>query len=236
MRKHLVIGMGEVGKAIYRVLGDGPGNGENIYSKDIEQSGADVLGRFDVLHICFPWSKNFIQYVKEYKILYTPSLIIIHSTVPIGTSSRLDAVHSPVRGVHPYLYEGIKTFQKFFGGRQSDEAAMIFQDCGIPTTCGLDAEETEAIKLWDTTYYGWNILFEKFVHDWCEKNGVRFDIVYTIANETYNTGYKELGMGHVRRPVLKHRGGKIGGHCVIPNAHLLDSEIAKYLVEQNEKL
>jgi hypothetical protein len=33
-------------------------------------------------------------------------------------------VHSPVRGVHPYLYEGIKTFVKYIGADNKEAGNM----------------------------------------------------------------------------------------------------------------
>ena len=54
---------------------------------------------------------------------------------------------------------------------------------------------------------------------------VDFDAVATEFNETYNDGYTKLGKKNVIRPVLFVDDKPIGGHCIIPNAKILD----KYL-------
>ena len=56
----------------------------------------------------------------------------------------------------------------------------------------------------------------------CDKEGVNFDMIADWT-QSYNTGYTQLGMKNVCRPVLYRipDGKKIGGHCVIPNAKLL---------------
>ena len=87
---NLVIGMGEVGKAIQQILGC-----------DSINSNFDNLKDYDTIHICFPYSDEFIEQVKSYQETYKPSLTIVHSTVPVGTCKKLGAVHSPIRGIHP---------------------------------------------------------------------------------------------------------------------------------------
>lgn len=230
--KHLVIGhKGQVGSALLEVLSD----------RGVDTTGIDIntLARekYDVIHICFPYSEKFEEVVKTYLDLYlvTNGLVIIHSTVPVGTSTKCGAVHSPIRGVHPYLAEGIFTFKKFFGGARAPEAAyMWYGVTGTECATSPRAEDTEALKLWDTTYYGWNIVFEKAVKAYCDEDGLSFEVVYSWANESYNEGYARLGMNHVQRPVLKDHPGKIGGHCIIPNAKLLGGEIADFIVDKDE--
>lgn len=188
------------------------------------------------LHICFPYNGTFIEQVKHYQNKCNPHLTIIHSSVPVGTSDKLKAVYSPVRGVHPNLEGGIRTFVKYIAGGKAYEAAKLFQDVGITTRVLADTRTLEAAKLWDTTMYGLSILMEKEIYAWCRENQVDFEIVYREFTQTYNDGYAKLGMAHVMRPWLMHMEGKIGGHCVLPNAVLLDSPSAKRLIKENSKL
>jgi UDP-N-acetyl-D-mannosaminuronate dehydrogenase len=213
--KQLIIGMGEVGKALSQLLE------KNVATMDLEP----VDGKFNVVHICFPYTKAFIGSVEAYVKRYEPKLLIIHSSVPVGTTDRFGdiAVHSPVRGVHPNILEGLKTFDKYFGGKQAKKASNLFKGL-CPTVCVKSARDTEMAKLLDTTYYGWNIIFNKKVKHLCEEYNLDFDTVYTKFNESYNEGYAKLGMGHVRRPVLKYMEGKCGGHCIRPNVVLLDDK------------
>ena len=224
---NLVIGLGEVGKAIQEILGC-PGHDP---LKGIHESLS-----FDVLHICFPYSATFERDVENYREEFSAKLVIIHSTVPVGTSTRIRAVHSPVRGIHPHLAQGIRTFVKYFGGPDSAEAAKIFEDRGIKTKTTILAENTEAMKIWDTTQYGWNIILEKRIYEYCQEHGLDFDIIYTDANSSYNGGYEELGHPEYKKYVLEHREGKIGGHCVIPNLEFLDTKLAKFIKDFNATL
>ncbi|MCL5004509.1 MAG: hypothetical protein M1170_01015 [Patescibacteria group bacterium] len=229
-KKHLVIGAGEVGKSLFNVLRPH----YNIFLCD-KNDGPD--GKFDILHICYPNMKDFVKITKIYIKKYLPKLVIIHSTVPVGTIKKISsiAVHSPIRGIHPNLENGIKTFIKYFGGKKAKQAAKIFSDIGVKIQCFAKSETTELLKILDTTYYGWNIVFAKEVKRICDKLKLNFDEVYTIANSDYNNGYKKLGKSNVVRPVLKVMPGKIGGHCVIQNCDLLDDWVTKTIKERNKK-
>ncbi|MEK7192878.1 MAG: hypothetical protein AAB682_01960 [Patescibacteria group bacterium] len=226
-KNHLIAGYGEIGKAL----------GKIIDTDTLDLNLTPPQKQYDTLHISFPYSTSFVASVKKYQKQYGHKLTIIHSTVPVGTSSKLSAVHSPVVGVHPNLEEGIRTFIKLFGGTDAKKAAVIFIKKGIKTKIFDKSETTEAAKLWDTTYYGWNIVFSKEVARWCKKNKLDFEEVYTFHNQNYNTGYEKLGKKNVVRPVLKNMPGKIGGHCVVPNCKLIpDSPIPKFIIDFNEKI
>lgn len=211
---HLTVGLGEVGGAIHKIVG-----GQYHTRSKSTWDGKPV----DVVHICIPYTletaHEFAEIVKEYK--RKSKLVIVHSTVALGTCDKLGVVHSPVRGVHPNLEKGIRTFVKYFGGKDAQRAANIFKKLGIKTKVYDKAKTTEAIKLWDTTQYGIMIFLEKEIFHYCKRKGIDFDAVYTRANKDYNAGYLELGRPDVVRPHLKHVPGPIGGHCVIPNAILL---------------
>ena len=215
---NLVIGTGEIGTAICKIL-----QCEGI---DINQKPEKKTYKY--LHICFPYSDKFVEYVDNYRELYSPDYIIIHSTVPIGTSRKCNATHSPVRGIHPFLEEGIRIFVKFFGGEGAYVVSQIFIDKDIKVYITPDQETTEALKLWDTTVYGVNILLEKEIHKFCQKNGVDFNVIYTEANKTYNEGYEALGCPQFKKYILNHMPGEIGGHCILPNIKLLDSKVVNW--------
>lgn len=229
--RHLVIGLGEVGSSLFRVL-------REHYDVEGIDSKSSVDGAFGVIHACLPYSKRFQTILEDYLKLYADNeaLVIIHSTVPLGVTEGIEgAVHSPVRGVHPQLDKGIKEFVKFFGGARAEEAAALFEAIGIETLCTKNPRNTEAMKMWSTTYYGWNIIFQKLVQEYCEEHGLDPNFVYKESNLTYNEGYQELGRGNVVRPVLDHVPGGIGGHCVIPNCRLLESEVSRIILEQNNR-
>ena len=210
--KHLIVGFGEVGKAIYHILGK--------MTPYVDHNKSTWDGKFvDVVHICIPYSDKFIHEVETYKSV--SNLVIVHSSVPVGTCDALKVVHSPIRGVHPNLEKGIRTFVKYFGGKDAYKASTIFKKLRIKTRCFKESRTTEALKLWDTSQYGRLIMLEKEIYKWCQDNKLNFKNIYTLANKDYNEGYTKLGMPYVVRPYLYHKEGPIGGHCVLPNAKLL---------------
>ena len=226
---HIVIGLGEVGSALQSIL-----KCESLDTfKNIDTTTQQY---YAFIHICFPYSKDFVKQVEAYKAKYSNGCVVIHSTVPIGTSEKCNANHSPVRGVHPNLKEGVLTFVKFVSGKDARHICQELSKFNIITKVVVGTKNTEAMKLWDTTQYGVNIMLEKEIHEFCVKNGLDFDIIYTEANKTYNQGYQILNMPQYQKFVIEHREGKIGGHCVIPNAHLLNTPSAKRLLKDNKAL
>lgn len=222
---HLVIGKGQVGTAIKNIL--------NCDWKDQEE----LEGTYEVLHICFSYSDTFVKEVLDYKKKYGSSLVIIHSTVPVGTSRLCGAVHSPIRGVHPHLEQSIRIFVKYFGGQDETKtlvASSIFSYHGIPIEILKNSETTELLKLTDTTTYGLNILIAKETKALCDKYGTSYEETYTKANDTYNLGYLKLNMPQFHKYNIKDMKGKIGGHCIIPNSLLLDTWLNDILREKNE--
>lgn len=215
--KSLIIGAGEVGVALSKVLAD---YHPDMYDLD-HGTEPDLGTTYDIIHICFPYSIKFIDYVKAYQEKYQPKYTIIHSTVPVGTSDQVSAIHSPIRGLHPNLEEGIRTFVKFLGGRRSSEVADYFRRAGIRVCLFDKAQTTEAFKLFDTEYYRVCIEFAHRVKAYCEKEGLNYHEVYTLGNQTYNEGYTKLGHPEFVRPVLQPIMKEIGGHCLLPNKELI---------------
>jgi len=209
--QHLVIGMGEIGQGLAEVLSC------NGIDKDNPVVTANVI------HICIPYDDQFVESVCDYTKQTKAGLVVIHSTVPVGTTSRCGniAVHSPIRGKHPHLAKGIRTFVKFFGGERAIEAAQIFSDLGIPVQVTEKSENTEAMKLWDTEIFREAVLLNKRIYQYCKEHDLDFDLVYTQANESYNAGYAALGHPEFVKYVLQYMDGPIGGHCIEPNSKLL---------------
>ena len=202
----------------------------------IHQLGVNNKPEIDVMHICTPFNEEtFVKQTTDYINLVKPKLTIIHSTIAVGTTKEIIdetngeffVVHSPVVGVHPNLTEGILTFTKSIGGF-SDEATELAEnhlnELNVNTVVYDDANTTEAAKLFSTSYYGWNIMFNKEVMRFCEEHTLNFEQVYSNWNENYNKGYAKLDMKHVRRPVLDFIPGAVGGHCIQPNYKILDEK------------
>lgn len=222
IKSNIVIGLGEIGQAI-----------QQIFECDgIDKDTKYEAKHYDVMHVCIPFvDDSFFTIVENYKKEFTPNVVIVHSTVPVGTNKKLGSVASPCRGVHPHLKESIMTFVKYFGGKDAVEASEIFIDKGIKVYVTEDSDTIEAMKLWCTTQYGLNLIMEKFIYKYCLENGLDFNVVYTDCNKTYNEGYLKLGFPQYQKYILQHREGKIGGHCIMPNLDLIGSNIITDLIK-----
>ena len=226
-----IIGYGEVGQGIakfYRNPRFRKYFGGQAKIKDLDRD--DKLGGIEILHICIPWNKSFIKTAEREIKLIKPKLTIIHSTVAPGTTKKLAhkfngmVIHSPVRGMHPDLYKGIKTFIKYIGAddkKAGEKARRHFRILGIRTKIFMPSVTTEIGKLLDTTYYGFCIAWHGEMAKICNKAGIDFKKAVTDFNETYNEGYIKLNKRNVTRPVLYPPKISIGGHCIIPNAKIL---------------
>lgn len=227
--KDLIVGNGEVGSALYSLL-------SKKYEVDIIDFGEETnCTKINVMHICFPYTRNFINEVKKYKKKYKPRYTIIHSTVPVGTSNKCKSYYSPIRGIHPHLEKSLTVFVKYLAPKNKF-LSNYFKIVGININQTTKTDTLEAMKLYCTTVYALNVIAEKEIWKYCKDNGLDFDIVYTKCNKTYNEGYEKLGFPHYSKYVLNHKDGKIGGHCLIPNCKLLKTDIAKFILRQNEKL
>lgn len=242
-----ILGYGEVGKSLARFY-----QNKKKFDLLLKDLKFDEFGqqKIDILNVAISYfsEKQFISAVTGVIKKNKPALTIIHSTIVPGTTKKLiqktktKIVHSPVRGVHPKLYEGIKTFVKFIGTENFKTGKLAekhFKEIGIKNVKILmPTVVTELNKLIDTTYYAHCIVFTDYVEQIFKKYKVPFR-TFQEFNLSYNEGYKKLGKLNVVRPTLyppSKTGRKIGGHCQIPNAkileklypHPLTKEILKY--------
>ena len=229
----LIIGKGEVGSSLEAALNER----ESGIAIAIDLSeGPDfylVLKRAvcKTLHICFPYSGEFHDSVKTYARLLSPELIIIHSTVEVGTTEQLDSeltppvVHSPVRGQHPNLKESLLKFVKYIGTPDQKAFELAKSELSNMQCKWLkDPKETELGKLLSTSYYGVCLAWHREMKKICDQFDVDFENVVTDFTITYNEGYRFF-RPNVIRPVLTPPEEKIGGHCVVPNARLLEQSL-----------
>lgn len=216
-----ILGYGEIGKAVAKFY-------KNPKIKDLNRD--DGLQGVEILHICIPYTDKFVNIVKKEMKAINPKITIIHSTIAPGTTKKIGGmvVHSPVRGVHPYLYKGIKTFVKYIGTDNKKAGQMAdkhLKSLGIKTKVFYPSIATELGKILDTTYYGVVIACHKEMKEICDKFNVDFENAVTEFNKTYNEGYAKLGKKNVIRPVLFVDDKPIGGHCVVPNAKILKQHL-----------
>lgn len=226
----LVIGQGEVGRALADVL-------RPFYPVTLVDVNPPPLDGVEIMHICFPYSDGFVDEVLAYREKYRPAYTVIHSTVAVGASRACGAVHSPIRGNHFDMERSIRTFVKFVGGPapEADAVADYFLRAGIPVQVCRRQETTELAKLLCTTYYGVCIEYAKAAERKCLEEGVPFAEAFSLWQRTYNEGYAALGRPEVARPVLAPIQSAIGGHCVLPNTGLFDFPFADLVKRLNHE-
>jgi len=241
MKKDVVAGLGEIGLPILKILS----KKEKIVGYDIDKKLMNEkkflqLNEFPTsfLHIAIPvttkFDSNVIQLYKKFK----PDCIVIHSTVPPGTTERLQKrlaapiIYSATRGVHKRMIRDLKRYTKFFAisklAPKKQWAAKTFSkkmlNSGIKTKQMSKPETLELAKiLCDTSYLGWLINYSQITNVIAKNFGVDYDEMWTFSDEIH----KILG----NRP--KMYPGYIGGHCVIPNLELINNKTLNLIKEMN---
>jgi hypothetical protein len=227
--KALLVGYGEIGKAVHEVFGSThdidtfdtaqwkPGTEPKLYATD-----------YDILLVAFGHSEDFERNVRAYQMRCGIKHTIIFSTVPIGTTRRLDACHCPVEGKHPNLAGSIHITDKWIGG--SDKVCFDFIESAGFHCIHLEPEHTEFLKLRSTTLYGVNIEFARYSKRVADELGMDFEFVKQW-DQGVNRLYADLGMEQYTRYILDAPTGAKGGHCVTPNAKILQRQYPDTLVE-----
>jgi len=235
-----ILGNGEIGTSLHKVYD--MVDYKNIVVRDPYQGINNSLSNCDMVNVCIPFFgyDKFVTSLKELN-LKKGCIIIIQSTIGLGTTDKVQkdlpecvVVQSPVRGVHPYLTEGMLIFEKYMGVSEkyfTNKKVVFYIENHLkslnmkPVMCR--AKESELAKMVSTTLYGINIAAINDVAELCEEYDVDFNTVFTRWQTDYNKGYTELGKINVCRPVLtpipRNKEGKkiIGGHCVLPNCVIL---------------
>jgi len=228
--KHFVVGRGEIGSAIIEILDL---NGEEVYSFDIrDEDGTEFDINADILHVCFPYFELFTNQVKEYIKKVKPVHTIVYSTVPIGTCVELNVVHSPVEGRHPQLADSIRKMTRWIGTANHDEFKFfsnLFLSFGMSTRWAMNSNYTEFLKLRSTAKYGINLIWTDYEKKVADEIGMDFGLLKQFDTD-YNNLYKGMGMHWAQRYILNPPDGKIGGHCIVPNAELLDEQYPSELL------
>lgn len=236
----VIIGTGEIGTALANMLDEThtvivKDEGEEYYRwNDFQLDGIVPPIRPLVLHICFPYFDGFEQEVMKYKAECLPVFTVIHSTVPIGTSSKCGASHSPILGRHPFIESALKNYTKFIGGPEAGDVANYFRKSGFKVYVTDKSESTELMKIDSTTWFGLMVEKTKDTKRLCDKYDVPFEL-FTIWTKEYNEGVIRAGQQESVRPNLVPIMAKIGGHCILPNAKLVEGKFAKILLEMNDE-
>lgn len=208
----LVVGLGEIGQPLLEILHEA----HDAAGRDIEDRPMDGVR---VLHLCFPYSSDFVASATRYVSLYEPEVVVVNSTVIPGTSTEIEeksgvpAVYSPVRGKHLQMRDELRHYRKFVAGASAQAVALVeehFAAAGITTQRMASREALELAKLLETTYFG--ILIA-----WAQEVDRFTDAVGADYWET-TSFFEEIDF----LPPVGFQPGYIGGHCIMPNLELLE--------------
>jgi len=228
--------MGEVGATLFKILE----SCISVYGDDINSArrhGFKPTDNIEIVHICFPWSANFVSSVIKYYHKYRPLLVVIHSTVKPGTTDKIQrrlpqtaVVFSPIRGVHANMERDLRRYTKFYASYSDKRLNLFLQrfgSAGIKLEPYSDPLALEYAKiLCDTTYYGWLIIYAQRTKMICDEKGIDYDELWRFAEEIHRF--------LANRPKM-FPGSGIGGHCVLPNLELLDDGFFKIIKRQDQK-
>lgn len=228
---NLVVGAGEIGTALHKVLRD---HRAKAHLRDIAEP--EFKDKIDVLHIAIPYSERFVKQVSDYIEQYSPMLTIIYSTLPIGISESIGKhiVHSPIEGRHPKLAESIETMTRWIGAEDpvALEMAVQFWSQYLPKVRTVKSSAfTEFLKLRSTAKYGVNLVWTDYEKKLADLIGLDFSAVKMFDSD-YNELYKKLGLDQYQRYILDPPEGVIGGHCIVPNAELLNKQYPNELLKE----
>ncbi|MCW4021121.1 MAG: GDP-mannose dehydrogenase, partial [Candidatus Bathyarchaeota archaeon] len=243
----LVVGLGEVGRALYEILTERETFlvfGFDVDSEKMRATGVKEKPRkVDVMHICIPChsQRDFVKSVADYIERFNPKLTIINSTVQPTTTEKIQEqcschiAHSPIRGIHKNLEHmkwELRRWTKYVGGvddKSAELASEHFRKMGLKVKILRSARETELAKLFETTYRSWMIACFQEMHRISRHFGAAFDEVADFLEDTHRVRFD--------RPVMFPE--VIGGHCLIPNIELLlgtyNSEFLRLILRSNEK-
>jgi len=245
--KVLVIGLGNVGRAIFELLRE---SGRfDVYGYDLDEEKTRWTGKAEipphvhVMHVCYQCEtyREFLKATVNYMSKFEPKLTIIESTVPPGTTLKIyetakrPIVHSPVRGIHlshENMKQELRSWTKYVGGVDSESASLAkthFEEIGLRVAILKSPFETELAKLFETTYRALMIAWFQEMHRISRYFDADFDQVVSFLEDTHRV--------RLDRPILFP--SVIGGQCLIPNAKLLlkayDSEFVELILKSNER-
>ena len=161
MKKDVVAGLGEIGLPMQKLLSRTiPVVGYDKKTKLINTKKFKKFENYEteILHICIPFTKNFISDILTLAKKFKPEIIAIHSTVRPTTTQKLQnkllqpVIYSPLRGVHKRkndklqahkkgVYFDIKRYVKFYsikpnipkGKIAAQKFSKRLRSCGLKT-------------------------------------------------------------------------------------------------------
>jgi len=242
MKKDIVVGLGEIGNPILKILSKknivvGFDLNHDLMNKTKFKKYENLETSF--LHIAIPVTDKFINNILKLYKKFQPECIVIHSTIKPGTTKKIQkkmpipVIYSATRGVHKRMIYDLKRYTKFFvipanaprNKWASSRYVKVMKNCGIKTKKMSSPETLELAKIiCDTSYLGWLINYAQLSNTISIEYDVNYDEMWSFSDEIH----KFLG----NRP--KMFPGFIGGHCVIPNLDLIHNQTLNLIKKLND--
>jgi len=234
---HLVVGMGEVGSALYEVLEK---HGFDVSGDDLDPAKCRNMPLEEpvgYVHICIPCGdeQKFIDAVSEIAMTFdygnsmafdapTP-IFIVHSTVFVGTTQKLreegiDTVYSPIRGMHKGDFsKDIETYVAYLASYDDDLIRDVREELEEVFTYVVidDPRQLEYMKITTLYHYALEIDYAKTVGEDCRREGWDYNRTMGMQRELRTVIKDDRGL----RPILDPEPGPILGHCVMPGVRKL---------------
>ncbi len=242
MKKDVVVGLGEIGNPILKILcKKGIVVGFDLNRVLMDKTKFEEYKNLETsfLHIAIPVTDKFINHVLKLDKKFHPECIVIHSTIKPGITEKLQrklsipVIYSATRGVHKRMIYDLKRYTKFFvisanaprNKWASSRYVKLMKNCGIKTKKMSSPETLELAKIiCDTSYLGWLINYAQLSNIIAIEYNVNYDEMWSFSDEIH----KFLR----NRP--KMFPGFIGGHCVIPNLNLIHNQTLDLIKKLND--
>ena len=203
MKKDVVVGLGEIGLPILKLLS----KQNNVVGYDIDKKLMNNVKftkfqdtQTSFLHIAIPVTQKFITNVIALFKKFSPECIVIHSTISPGTTEYLQKkmsipiIYSATRGVHKRMLRDLKRYTKFFvissNAPKKQWAASTYskkmKSCGIKTQKMSKPETLELAKIiCDTSYLGWLINYSQISNMIAKTYNVNYDEMWLFSDEIH---------------------------------------------------
>ena len=226
----IVAGLGEIGRPLMEILA-------RVYPcKGIDVAPIQIDEPCSVFHVCYPFQiPDFVGTTVAYVQKHRPELVIINSTLAVGTTRKIQqrvecpVVYSPVRGKHAKMVQDMFFYQKFVTGfdeGSTQRATEHFSRAGFKVATFPNPEVGETSKLIETTWLGLLVGWAQEVERMASQCDATFDDVNAFIKE----------IAYLPTNTFP---GFIGGHCVMPNIALLQqrfsSRFLDAIVDSNEQ-
>lgn len=232
MKKNTVVGLGEIGSQILKLISK---NSISV-GYDIDKNIMDHKSfikyenlKTEILHVCIPFNNKFESNLISLYNKFNPELIVIHSTVSPYTTKKIQdlltipIIYSATRGVHKRMLHDLKRYTKFFAIENNaprkkwacSKFVRLMKNSNVKAMRMTNPVTLELAKIiCDTSYYGWLITYAQLSNLIAKEHHVDYNEMWSFSDEIH----KFLG----NRP--KMYPGFIGGHCVIPNLELIHNQ------------